>query len=251
MNERVGQVVGLVLTAGLLVGDSFANQRGGRMNSKEFLSAITSGETVKVKEYLRQDPALVRSTDEKGTSAVLLAVYYRQKEIVDLLLGTGMEIDIFEAAATGRTGRVKELIEKDHRLLNAYAPDGFYPLGLAIFFGHKETALLLVTSGAEVNMASKNAMNVMPLHAAAAARQLEVAQILVERGGDVNARQQAGFTPLHEAAATGQVELASLLITRGANVNAQTDDGKTPLRFALKSKQSGMAELLRKHGAVE
>jgi ankyrin repeat protein len=221
------------------------------MNSKEFLSAVTSGEAVKVKEYLKRDPALVRSADEKGTSAILLAVYYRQKEIVELLIATGTEMDIFEAAATGRTARVKELLEKDPGLVNAFAADGFYPLGLAIFFGHKETATLLVTSGAEVNMASKNPMNVMPLHAAAAAGQLDVARILVERGGDVNARQQAGFTPLHEAAATAQMEFAKLLITHGASVNARTDDGKTPLSFALKSKQGEMAALLRSHGAIE
>lgn len=251
MNIIIMHVVGVALIAGMLTPVSYAIQGGGRVNSKEFLSAITSGEAVKVKEYLARDPSLVRSADEKGTSAILLAVYYRQKEIVDLLLATGSEWDIFEAAATGRSERVKELLEKDPKLVNAFAPDGFYPLGLAIFFGHKETATLLLASGAEVNMASKNAMNVRPLHAAAAARQLDVARILAERGGDVNARQQSGYTPLHEAAATGQIEFAELLIRHGANVNAKTDDGKTPLSFASKSKQGEMAALLRKQGAVE
>lgn len=55
------------------------------------------------------------------------------------------ELDIFEAAATGSTGRVKDLLESNPHQLNAYNVDGFHPLGLASFFGHYDTAKLLLS----------------------------------------------------------------------------------------------------------
>src|SRR5439155_4037813 len=52
---------------------------------------------------------------------------------------------------------------------NAWAEDGFQPLGLASFFGHVDTARVLVEGGADVNSASRNDFKVMPLHSACAA----------------------------------------------------------------------------------
>lgn len=212
--------------------------------SEEFLSAVTSGDAARVKQMLEADAALASATDQNGTSAVLLALYYRQPEIADVLLGAGIELNIFEASATGRTDRVDALIQQNGEMVNAIAADGFYPLGLAIFFGHQETARLLIARGADVNMAARNAMKVRPLHAAAAARQLELSKLLIERGADVNAAQQAGFTPLHDAAATGQIELARLLVAHGAQINARSDAGKTALGLAIENDQAEMAKFL-------
>jgi len=221
------------------------------ISSEEFLGAVTSGDAARVTEMLKMDAALAGATDKNGTSAVLLAIYYRQPEVADVLLEAGIELNIFEASATGRIDRVGALIAQDARLVNAIAADGFYPLGLAIFFGHQETARLLIESGADVNMAARNAMKVRPLHAAAAARQLELSKLLIERGAEVNAPQQSGFTPLHEAAATGQMELARLLVAHGANLNDRSDAGKTALTLAIENQQAEMAKFLESAGATQ
>ncbi|HEV8484598.1 MAG TPA: ankyrin repeat domain-containing protein [Blastocatellia bacterium] len=250
MKTRIARMVGIIVMMGLLSSlISHARQEDGGMDTKEFLNAVTSGEALKVKEWVKQDRSLARATDEKGVSAILLAVYYRRAEVVDVLLSVGFDLNIFEAAATGQTDRIRKLLKKDPELVNAFAPDGFYPLGLAIFFGHLETATLLMTSGAEVNMAAKNDLKVMPLHAAASSRQLDAARMLIKRGADVNSAHQAGYTALHAVAATGQLEFAELLLVSGADVNAKTDMGKTALTFAVEAGQPEMAALLRKHGA--
>lgn len=124
------------------------------------------------------------------------------------------------------------------------------PLGLAAFFGHRETVEALLAAGAPVNVASRESMKVTPLHSAAAAREPAIARLLIEHGANVNATQiDSGFTPLHEAAANGDLEMASLLVDRGADVNAEMKDGKTPLAFALERNKAEMAEFLRKCGA--
>jgi len=218
---------------------------------QEFLSAVTKGDVAKVKELLKQDLALAGVTDTDGVSALLKALYYRQKEVADLLLASRVELNIFEASAVGRTERVLELLKKDQGLANAYAPDGFTPLGLAAFFGHKSAVEALLANGAQVNVCSRNALKAAPLRSAAVTGQIEIARLLLAHGADVNSRGEGGFTTLHEVATNGQVEFAKLLLDNGADVNARGDDGRSPLTIALESKQTGVATFLRDHGALQ
>ena len=153
-------------------------------------------------------------------SELLQAVYQGDQARVEELLAADPDLDVFEAAAVGRADRVRELLDEDPSLANAWAEDGFQPLGLASFFGHVEAARLLVERGAEVNSASRNDMKVMPLHSAAAADdpevRYEIAKLLLEAGADPNARQQDDYTPLMAAEQSGDERLRSLLIERGA-----------------------------------
>jgi ankyrin repeat protein len=153
-------------------------------------------------------------------SELLQAVYQGDQPRVEELLAADPELDVFEAAAVGRTDRLRELLDQDPSLANAWAEDGFQPLGLASFFGHVEAARLLVERGAEVNSASRNDMKVMPLHSAAAAddpeARYELAKLLLEAGAEPNARQQDDFTPLMAADQSGDKRLAQLLEEHGA-----------------------------------
>jgi ankyrin repeat protein len=220
-------------------------------SSQDFLNSVTQGDAAKVKQLLEQDSSLARTTDTDGVSAVLKAVYYNRKSVADILVAARNDLDIFEASATGQSTRVAELIKEDPSLVNAFAPDGFYPLGLAVFFAHPETVKILLAAGADVNAQARNAMKVRPIHAAAAAAQMDVTSSLIERGADVNARQQAGYTPLHEAAGSGKIEFARLFLDHGADVNAKTDDGKTALTLAKQAGKEKMVQLLRERGGKE
>ena len=153
-------------------------------------------------------------------SELLQAVYRGDQARADELLAADPKLDVFEAAAVGRVDRLRELLDEDPGLANAWAEDGFQPLGLASFFGHVEAARLLVERGAEVNSASRNDMKVMPLHSAAATgdseARYELAKLLLEHGADLNALQQDKFTPLMEADQLGDDRLRELLIQHGA-----------------------------------
>jgi uncharacterized protein len=224
-------------------------QKETRMNH-EFMNAATQGDVGKIKQMLQSDPSLAKSMDEKGTSVILKATYYGKQAVVQALLATGVELNIFEAAATGQTKRLGELIKQDKSLANAFAPDGFMPLGLAVFFGHPETVDALLKAGASVNATTREAMKVTPLASAAAARQLGIARVLIANGANVNAQAENDFTPLHEVAANGDLEFAILLLDHGANINSKTKDGKTPLAFAQEHKRSEMVEFLRSNGGT-
>ena len=64
-----------------------------------------------------------------------------------------------------------------------------------------------------------------PLHDAASNGHVEVMEILLEHGanindrGEIGSKQSEGVTPLHEAAMEGQVEAMTTLLQHGADAN--------------------------------
>lgn len=213
--------------------------------SQEFLDAATQGDVAKVKEMLGIDPLLAQSKDQNGVSVILKATYYGKRDVVEELLASGVQLNIFEAAATGQTDRVRTLIEEDPALVNSYSPDGFAPLSLAVFFGHPQTVDALLAAGAEVNAPSRETMKLTPLASAMATAQNQIARTLIAHGANVNARGDNDVTPLHTAAARGNIEAATFLLDHGADINATTKDGKKPVSYAEERNQPDMVVFLK------
>ncbi len=214
-------------------------------DSQVLFEAIQKGDADAVRALLERYPSLATVQTEQGTSAVLLAVYYGKPGIARLLAESGLPLTIFEAAALGRLDRVQELTAQNPALKNDYSQDGFQPLGLAAFFGHKAIVDYLLEQDAEVNSPSRNGQRVMPLHSAVAAQQVAIAEALILHGADINAVQGENFTPLHGAAQNGQVEMVRLLLDHGALANVRDMSDRTPLDLALREGHGEAADLLR------
>lgn len=219
--------------------------------AEEFFEAIKTGDRAKVEQILATEPDLARATTANGLSALLLAAYYQEPAIAALLAGERNDLTIFEAATVGRARGVATLLDADSALLDAVAADGFTPLGLASFFGQPEVVDLLLARGANVNLASQNAMRVAPLHSAVAQRRIDIARQLLAHGANVNAVQADDFTPLHGAAQNGQAEMVALLLQCGADVNARQANGHTALTLARAVGADDVIALLVAAGAVE
>ena len=59
-----------------------------------------------------------------------------------------------------------------------------------------------------------------------------VLEMLIDFGGNVVARTNAGATPLHFAAAGGDPSMVELLLERGSDIRTQDERGWTPLHYA-------------------
>jgi len=213
-----------------------------------YFDALRSGDIDRLRTLLASDPTLLHGRDDAGRSGVLVALYNGQVEVADLLLERDPGLDLFEAAAAGRTERVRELLDADAALVGTFAADGFMPLGLAAFFGRYDVLELLVARGADVNTAARNPTQVCPLHSAVAHRNAEAALAmavhLLGHGADPNAAQQGGWTPLHQAAAHGHTDMVRLLLDHGADPKALSDDGRTPRDMAVGNNHFEAADLL-------
>jgi uncharacterized protein len=156
-------------------------------------------------------------------SDLLEAVYRGDRKRVDELLATEPPLDVFEAAAFGRTERLRELLDEDVSRANAFGPDGFHPLGLACFFGHVDAARLLLERGADVNALSRNdRIQTAAIHAAAAseakdeATRYELVKLALEHGADPNLPQCGGFRAIDAARQNGDGRVEQLLLEHGA-----------------------------------
>ena len=83
-----------------------------------------------------------------------------------------------------------------------------------------------------------------PIHDAAKSGDNAGVQAELDKGVDVNAKDNTGRTPLHDAANWGRKEIVELLIAKGADVNAKGKYGETPLQFAAFNGDREIAELL-------
>jgi len=93
-----------------------------------------------------------------------------------------------------------------------------------------------------------------PIHEAAVAGDVELVEMLIENGADVDARDVHGYTPLILAIQAGHTDIAKVLVTHGADVNARAasaggEDG-APLYLSIILGHGLTEALLRGHGAV-
>ena len=89
------------------------------------------------------------------------------------------------------------------------------------------------------------------MHRAIRRERKELAELLIRRGANVNARDQQKRTPLHVAVDTKSVKIVEMLVENGAEINPRDSQGHTPIYYASGSGVSEqIKELLRGHGGV-
>ena len=156
-----------------------------------------AGDLGKVRAVLEDNFLLASQRLPSGESPLMAALYRGHADVVEALIEAGAEIDVFAAAATGRSVDLERQI--DANTVNAYAYDGWTPLHLAAFFGHLDNVTLLLASGADAGAVSRNSLTNTPLHAATAGRHADVALALLRAGADPSAVDAGGYTPLQIA----------------------------------------------------
>lgn len=211
---------------------------------QRLLDAIKAGRVEEAMRLARENPMLLKARDANGASPILVAVYYQKLDVATALADAGGLIDIFEASALGRVDRIKQLLRENPSLVSAYAPDGFYPVGLAAFFGHLAAVTTLIAAGADIHAAATNSFKVRAIHAAVASKNLDIVRAVLEAGADPNAAQQQGVRPIHEAGSSGNRELADLLLKYGADATLKGDSGKNAIEIAREKGHAEFADWL-------
>ena len=131
----------------------------------------------------------------------------------------------------------------------------------AVRMDYREIVGLLLSSGTDLKAKLDDSLH--------QAKSVEVAKLLIEKGANVNAKDEGGGVPLHsiinlrsmmpasDKNQNNSIQIVELFVTKGANVNALNDEGKTPLDLAemvlgdspeAKAAKKESADILRKHG---
>ena len=198
--------------------------------------------------FLKDHPEVLKMDDERGTSGLMTLAYHQLPAVLETLLPTLVNVNLHEAAATGQLHRVISLLAAQPDLLNRPAADGFAPLHLACYFGHTSVAAYLVKKGARVRQPAANPTGLHPLHAAVARNAVDLCQLLLNHGADVDATQMRGVTALHSAAHRGHLPLVRLLVNHGAAINTRSEDGKSAVDYAREVQATEVVNFLKSNG---
>jgi Ankyrin repeats (many copies) len=128
------------------------------------------------------------------------------------------------------------------------------PLGACIVNKKFAMAEILIDAGAVVDGSANGLAPLMDLAWAsadesdqAAAKQLALK--MLDKGANPKYVARGGFSVLHSSAAAGNLAIVKLLIERGADINLKTAKGMTPLAHAEKSKKEVVIDFLLSKGA--
>jgi uncharacterized protein len=171
----------------------------------------------RVKHLAQIAPGLIGARATWDESAIEAAAHMGLVPLAQHLADRGAPVSTCTATILGLLDRVKAIVKSD--------PDCVRERGA------HDIALLAYTAYGE--------------------QRSEIADFLLRSGAGVQAKA-LGLTPLHLAANKGYLELAEVLLAHGADVNASVKsrgEEVTPLAVAVKAKREKMVEFLRSRGA--
>ncbi len=158
---------------------------------------------------------------------------------------------IHDAARKGDANKLKALLQSDAKLVSGRDKNGDTPLHLACLHGQLAAAQVLIDAGADVNAKNNyGAFTPGDLGAVFSSNNHQDPVSLLSVHGIDTKDMKNGYTPLDLCLfASRHKELLQLLIAKGADVNTQAASGATPLFFAVLRDQPDDVKFLIDKGA--
>jgi ankyrin repeat protein len=161
--------------------------------------------------------------------------------------------DLVRASKLGLINDVKGFLDQGTDV-NAINQDGYTALFTAVFWGQRAVVEMLLDRGARIDIKGPSPPGWTPLMCAISLRRLNdtgLAEELLRRGADVNARGDDGEAVLTLATKKGQGRIVEKLLRGGADLNVKDTSGRTALVIAEASGLKEIAALLKRFGSIK
>ncbi|KAL1527096.1 hypothetical protein AB1Y20_015779 [Prymnesium parvum] len=151
------------------------------------------------------------------------------------------------AASTGRLAVVEKLLAfKDRLNINGLDRWGFTPVGDAVLQGFHEVAQTIVQKGGELRFSRDRA--VLELFTAARQGDMSLIRLLIDAGVDPNATDYDRRSCLMVAASAANTAAVQLLLDKGADINAKDRWEGTALADAIRQGHRRVVHMLTSRG---
>lgn len=120
------------------------------------------------------------------------------------------------------------------------------PLCFACKNQNIELIQILLDSGADINIVDYEQLGTTPLIIACQQGNTDIVRLLLDSGANINLDCELGFTPLTNACAYEQIEIVRLLVERGADVNLPCLEGENPLSVSIECENIEIIKILLK-----
>jgi len=204
---------------------------------------------LKTIHLLLSQRADVNTRLDDGSTALLWAAHQNDLDTAELLLAAGADANIanefhmtpLSQACTNGSEAFVRLLLKSGANPNTAIATGVTPLMTCARSGNVDTVKRLLEYGAAIE-AREPDQHQTALMWAASEHQLGAAQALIDAHADLKARSKAGFTAMHFAARQGDLEMVQLLLAAGVNVNilAKAEEGEAKKAAAPGPGRSGI-----------
>ncbi|KAL3297492.1 Pfs NACHT and Ankyrin domain protein [Colletotrichum asianum] len=181
-----------------------------------------------------------------------IACFFGSDSIVEWLVDVGATdsgwTPITAASAVGNIEMVKLLLEKGANVSIADRR-GRTTLHNAVVVGNFQVVRLLLEASAHDSKITEDE-KVQLIHKASSKGKVEMVNLLLEKGFEVSATDEAGWTPLYMASSQGNIQVVDLLLYRGADLSMATEKYEwTPLHAACWHGHVDVISLLLEKGA--
>ncbi len=161
-----------------------------------------------VQQHLAENPDLLNENATWIETPIQASAHVGNRPIAEYLLAQGAPLDICTAAMLGQIDDVKAMLTDDPELAHAHGAHNIPVLFFPAISGNVEIAQVLVDAGAEVNF--PDGIN-SPLHGAALTGHTAMVKWLLDHDANPYATDYEGKTPLDRAETNGHEDAAALL----------------------------------------
>lgn len=150
-------------------------------------------------------------------------------------------IDVFSASAYGDLDKLRKFVEEDKASLSTPDGNGYYALQWASLNNFPDVAQYIIEHGGDVNQ--NDNLRQTALHWAAVRGSIAVADVLLQNGGRVETADANGYRAVHVAAQYGQTGFLNHIGAKyRADFDAVDNEGRSPLHWAA---YKGYADTIR------
>ncbi|GIY72668.1 transient receptor potential cation channel subfamily A member 1 homolog [Caerostris darwini] len=246
------EIVEILLKKGADVKTTFDN------SSHPLHLAAISG-NVDIVKCLLKHGAAVNCVNNFGETPLHKAAAYNASDVIDFLLKNGANLESHDnshftplliAVAEGHVDAIKTLLKYKAKI-NVLDNMDRSVIFWASQENHKKSLLTLLKQEYSADLVNRcDHYDNSPLHIAALKGFLEVSEVLLNCGAEIERKNEHEQTPLHLAAKNGHVDIVQLLIKKSKTiVNAEDENANTPLHHAAMSGHYSMVSVLLHAGA--